>query len=329
MNQPPVTLVALCYNHARFLHDALESIRGQTYENVQVIVVDDSSTDDSAQRVRHWLDQRALDWRFVVHERNEGLCRTLNQALSLAIGKYIAFVATDDIWMPDKTARQVAIMESLPESVALVYSDAYLIDENGQMLPDTFIHWHTGRDGAPEGDLFLELLTAGNFLPAMTTLIRRSALEDVGGYDERLLYEDWDMWLRLSRGYRFTFDREMAASYRVLPNSLRTRALPIMQSDMQILLKWLPEPDLNPIVRKRIADLRWGLTQVEPERRWHHARLAIQGDPTLRSYAKLVLLLLGIRFEDASRLVPGRARKRPPLVPHVPFHLATSEHERR
>ncbi len=321
MRKPLVTLVAICYNHARFLTDCLESIRQQTYANTEVIIVDDCSQDGSVDRIRDWLREHGLNWQLVVHDRNKGVCRALNDALSLAKGKYIACVAADDMWMPDKTLRQVNLMESLPDSVALVYSDAYLIDENGHRLPDMFIPWHVGYNKTPEGDLFADLLMGGNFFPAMTTLIRRSALEEVGRYDESLVYEDWDMWLRLSRRYSFAFDREVAASYRVLPGSLRTRELAIMKSDMQILSKWLQEPDLTEMVKKRVADLSWGLTQAEPTKRWYHASVALRAHRSLRSYGKLLLLLLGVRFKRAKRLArrTGVARR-----DRVPQHWSSS-----
>jgi hypothetical protein len=127
-------------------------------------------------------------------------------------------VAADDAWLPDKTARQVDMMEQMPAGVGVLYSDAFQIDESGETLPQTFIEAHRKFVVPPEGFLF-DVLWEGNFIPAMTTLIRYECFNQVGTYDEDLCFEDWDMWMRISRRFRFVYDTIPAAKYRIVSSS--------------------------------------------------------------------------------------------------------------
>ncbi len=308
MSVPLVSVIATCYNHARFVVDGLESIRQQTYPNIELIITDDGSTDDSVERIRAWVDEHAVDCRLVLHDYNQGLCRTLNEALAVASGKYVAIVSVDDMWLPDKTARHVGMMEALPESVAVVYSDAHVIDDAGRSLAGPYIRTRVKRFDTPEGDIFGILLQEWNFIPAMTTLIRHSCLRAAGPYDETLVLEDIDMWLRLARRYQFVFDPTVSASYRILPTSLfRSRQTEITKSFIRIFSKWLGEPDFADVARSRIAEQWWTLTQLEPQHRWRHARAALQADRSSRSFAKLLLLALRIPFARVTQL-PGISR---------------------
>ncbi len=114
---PLVTAAVVCYNQARFVIEALESVKAQTYLNLHLVLVDDCSTDGSAEIIRHWLDCHCPDAVFVTHKTNMGICRALNDALSNAKGRYIRLLAADDRWMPNTLLRQVEAMEAIPEDV--------------------------------------------------------------------------------------------------------------------------------------------------------------------------------------------------------------------
>jgi len=221
--KPVVTVIATCYNHAGFVRESLESIRTQTYRPIQLIITDDASTDDSDALIQDWIARHQIVCTYLRHRTNEGLCKTLNEALAHATGKYVAFLATDDVWMADKLEHQVGLMEQLPEKTGVLYSDAVQIDETGAILPQRFIEAHTAASPA-EGDLFSRLVDR-NFIPAMTTLIRTSCYETVGRYDERLCFEDWDMWLRIARHYDFAFSPTLSAKRRVVSTSMTNTLL--------------------------------------------------------------------------------------------------------
>src|SRR2546425_9989206 len=171
-DRPLVSVIAVCYNHAGFVIECLDSILCQTLTDKQLIIMDDCSQDGSPLLIREWIEQHGILCTFIAHRENRGLCKTLNEALANAEGKYLSLIATDDVWMPEKLERQVELMEQLPTTVGVVYSDAFLIDLNGKQLLRTFLEHQLGRlRNLPEGDIFPKLLE-WDFIPIMTALIR-------------------------------------------------------------------------------------------------------------------------------------------------------------
>jgi len=250
-NFPLVTAFVGCYNHSRFVEQCLDSVKHQTYPNLQVIIFDDCSKDNSVAVIDTWLKKHRLDWQFIPHKRNIGICASLNEVLRLARGKYISMVAADDVWLSDKTARQVEMMEQLPGDVGVLYSDAFQIDENGEALPQMFVEAHREFVVPPEGFLF-DVLLEGNFIPAMTTLIRRECFTKVGTYDEDLCFEDWDMWMRISRTFRFVYDTIPAAKYRiVLSSASRAMSGAMWRSAKLLRVKYFFRGWLNAEQRRR------------------------------------------------------------------------------
>jgi glycosyltransferase involved in cell wall biosynthesis len=242
---PLVTVFVGCYNHSRFVEECLDSVRYQTYAKLQVIIFDDCSKDNSVSVIENWLKDHELDWQFIPHSTNIGICASLNEVLRLARGKYISMIAADDVWLPDKTSRQVEMMEQMPGDVGVVYSDAFQIDENGERLPQMFIEAYRKFVVPPEGFLF-DVLWEGNFIPAMTTLIRRDCFTKVGLYDEDLCFEDWDMWMRISRKFRFAYERVPEAKYRVISSSaVRTMSVALDRSIELLKVKYLFRGWLN------------------------------------------------------------------------------------
>ena len=260
MKPPTVTVIALCYNHERFLLDCLESIRAQTLQDFELIVADDCSRDRSPDMIADWLATHYPNARFIRHTANRGICATLNEALAAARGTYISMIATDDTWLPHKLASQVQLAQSLDAGTAVIYSDANQIDEEGKLLPKRFIEAHRAID-PPSGMIFGHVAD-GNFIPAMTTLIRRDALQAVGGFDEQLNYEDFDMWLRLADRYAFHFQPDVVANYRIVATSMvRTVfAKPsawFQHTNFLIRQKWLGTDRLTPKQRVLWAEKMW------------------------------------------------------------------------
>ena len=217
---PLVSVIAGSYNHARFVRDCLEGIRAQTYTNTELIIIDDHSADDTVAIINDWVRTTGVSATVIANDENQGICRTRNEALSHATGKYVACVSTDDVWLPDKLERHVKEMEALPEDVAVLYSDAYRMDEGGDPVPKMFIESYLPNvRPPPSGDIYEHLLD-GNFIPSLTTLVRRSCLLDVGPYDESLSFEDWDMWLRVAQRYKFAYSAVPSAGYRIVSTSL-------------------------------------------------------------------------------------------------------------
>ena len=162
-----------------------------------------------------------------------GDCAGLNEALD-TIGR-VGCDHFDDVWHSDRLARHLAHLTNLSDRVAVVYSDAIRIDQFGCVLPGEFIETHKPGAAPPSGNIF-HILAEGNFM-AMAATVRRSAIAAVGGYDERLSYEDFDMWLKLAQRFEFDFVPATLARYRVLelvdgaysvrPSNVRSRLYPV------------------------------------------------------------------------------------------------------
>ena len=302
---PLVTVIATSFNHERYVIECLESIRAQTYPNVQLIVADDASTDRSVELIRDWARDTGTICTFLFHEENQGVCRTRNEALSLAEGAYVSGISTDDVWLPDKLAAQVTQLEALPATVGVSYGDAERMDADGNPLPGMFIE-HTGVVRAPpEGNIY-EILLDENFIPAMSTLVRRECLEAVGPYDETLVYEDKDMWLRIARRYEFVFSPHVGARYRVHPVSLShmmsgaRKGAAWWEADIAIYLKHIGySPAWDAILWDRIARAAYRLDRPE---QLEYARANLRAGQSLRALVLYWLCRLGVPYRRLERL---------------------------
>jgi glycosyltransferase involved in cell wall biosynthesis len=257
---PTVSVLVTTYNHADFVWECLDSLRLQTFRDFEVIITDDASPDGTADRIAAWLSQHALPARFLRNETNRGLCANRNTALALARGRFVCSLAGDDAYEPERLERQVACFLREPPDVALVYSDMRRVDAAGRDLGASFIEIEFGDEPPPEGDVFARLMR-GCFVPSPAAMVRKSAFDSVGPYDESLFYEDFDMWLRLSHRYRLRYLPDRLVRYRVLVDSmshslgLRPR---LLESTARILQSW---------------EGRAGA--AEPDRLWHLGKIRL------------------------------------------------------
>lgn len=227
--QPAITLRSTSYNHEQFVVDSLESVARQDCGGFQWIIVDDASTDDTLKKIRAWLDRNFgalrrdnIEVELIAQEQNIGFAATLNQILEIAKGEYICGLSTDDRMLPHRISSAASAVGLLPEGYAGAYGDAYVIDALGHRSEKRFIERHREFDRPPDGELFETLLEAP-FIPAPSAVVRRSALVEVGGYDESLEYEDYDMWLRLSRVYQFAYLDEISVEYRIHDGNMHSK----------------------------------------------------------------------------------------------------------
>lgn len=222
MQTPLVSVICLCYNHARFVEQAIQSVLSQTYKNIQVIVVDDASTDNSVEVIRDVLLRSGrIDIQFLSLPQNIGNCRAFNQGLALAKGTYIIDLATDDYMVPERIQRQVEFFLSLDESYGVIFSDAVYIDEEGKFLYNHFEELQRKRlvYTVPRGDVFKDILTT-YFISPPTMMMRKKILDELNGYDEQLAYEDFDLWVRSSRYYKYNYTEEKLTVVRKVLSSM-------------------------------------------------------------------------------------------------------------
>jgi glycosyltransferase involved in cell wall biosynthesis len=314
MQYPLVSAIVLCYNQARFVVECLESVKAQNYPNLELIVNDDASKDDSVAVIDDWLAKNSIPHHFLKNKTNQGICRSLNNILRQTRGKYTSGIAADDVWLPGKLRTQVELMERLPAKVGVVYSDALQMDENGKLLPEKFINAHRRFETMPTGNLH-KVLWEGNFIPAMTTLIRRDCFEKVGMYDETLFYEDWDMFLRISRCFDFAYSDEVSAKYRKVGTSMiRSQWARILDAMCQICVKHLKQGNLEPAARREaLSQLRAKAICSFYERTPRHKqnlRWALMNKPSPGIAARCLFAWAGLgpKSFERVRAVLGRSK---------------------
>lgn len=211
---PQVTLVVATYNHGKYVDDCLASVAAQTLRSFDLIITDDASTDDSLSSIRRAAEALDLDARTIFNERNRGICATFNLALQEVRTPYVAFLAMDDSMEPERLERQLAFFEQQTADVAFVYSDVLIVDDDGELTGEGFYNSTMKNRFDPDPDQMNRHLLEGNFIPAPSVIMRTSALREVGGYDEQLVYEDYDVWCRLARAHRVAFMEPPLVRYR-------------------------------------------------------------------------------------------------------------------
>lgn len=223
MTNPLVTVICLCYNHEDFVVATLNSVNNQSYKNIELIIIDDCSQDNSVEKIKTWLLIRKTEIgeksiHFIALSENIGNCKAFNMALKLAKGKYVIDLATDDILLPQCIEKQVLQFEQLTENYAVVFANAIYIDKNSKILHKH----HKTNEIVADGDIYAKIL-AHSFICTPTMMMRKTVLHSLQGYDESLSYEDFDFWIRSSRHYLYSYIDEIIVQKRILKQSLGTQ----------------------------------------------------------------------------------------------------------
>ena len=261
---PLVSVLIGAYNHDAFLSEALDSALSQTYPNLEVIVVDDGSTDNTQDVLRKYEDRIAYSY-----QQNSGLASALNRASKMASGAFLARLDADDVWLPDKVGRQLRLLQSAPD-LDLVFSPFTAIDEAGNSLgfiypakiPDQLelIRVPDVDNGyVIEGPLFETLLSA-SFIPHPSVIMRREAFDAVGGYDASLRQaQDADLWRRMAlQDAHFCFLDEILLEVRmhgsnVSHNHVRQGVCAIASKKKLLHMVADKEPTLRGVVCRSLA----------------------------------------------------------------------------
>ncbi len=209
-NKPLVSVCIPSYNHAQYLPRCIESILAQTYPNVEIVIVDDNSKDNSLQVAEEYAAKYPGSIRVHTHpnKENRGVSETVNFGFNLSKGKYWSGLPSDDALYKNKIEKQVEFLEA-NEECGFVYSYGDFMDSDGNRLPGRF-----GEDITRQPDPVRTLLD-NNIVPGMTVLARRDAMEKVGLHDPELVYSDWDFWVRFFSLYKAGFIPESLVEYRI------------------------------------------------------------------------------------------------------------------
>lgn len=244
-SRPQVSFAVLNYNNGRFLRDCLDSIlRQKGGHEFEIILVDDASTDSSDEIARSYTDPRI---RFVRHERNQGHIATVNDALRHSSGDYIARVDSDDRYRPDFLNEVLAIFSQHPE-VGLVYGDAAIINDQGEINTECSDRVHAGRDF--KGNELVRLLEE-NFICSPTVIARREAWQQTLPAPEGLAFHDWYFTAMMARRWDFFYLHKVIADYRVHAGNWHTAIVRNRQE----------EPSIFALLDRIYAE-----TEIDPQR---------------------------------------------------------------
>ena len=192
MSYPLISVIIPTYNRADTLLDAIRSVLSQTYNNIELIVVDDGSTDGTAEIIEVFSDQ-VISLKTL---KNSGACAARNLGLEVSSAEYVAFLDSDDLWLPNKLEEQLAVLLSLPPEYCGVYS--------GYTRSRMNDHQCRGLDVVPRSEVTPSQILGRNTIGGMScALLRKSAVMQVGAFDESLpASQDWDLWIRLLDQFR-------------------------------------------------------------------------------------------------------------------------------
>lgn len=205
---PLVSVIMPSYNHERYISEAIESVLTQTFTDLELIIIDDASKDNSRQIIEGFSKK---DGRIkaIFHERNMGIARTLNDGIERAKGKFITFIASDDVWIKDKLEKQVRVLEENEDLV--VWAEAEIIDANGNSTGEVFTQKYHPSARKKSGDIFEELLI-GDFMH--DRILKRENLGDIR-FNEALKYlNDHQFDVDLASKYEYCFIPEPLVRYR-------------------------------------------------------------------------------------------------------------------
>lgn len=257
--QPTVSVLIPAYNREAYVGAAIRSVLGQTFDDLELIVVDDGSTDGTAREIAAFSDPR-LRW---LTQRNAGPSAAMNTGLRAARGRYLARLGSDDLWLPEFLAVQVGLLERRPD-VGLVYCRAEAMDAAGEPLPDIW-----GKPLRYPGDTLRSMLYE-DCTCDITVVVRREIIERSGMYDESLSRSiDWDMWLRAARHCEFAFTDQVLARFRRHPGNLTGTAFNDVRLACRerVLDKVFADPTL-PDDAKAMRPLAYRNLQVEAALSW-------------------------------------------------------------
>jgi len=302
---PEVSVVIPAYNVRSYIRDALVSLERQSLQEFEVLVVDDGSTDDTAEIVEAFCRR---DYRFrLLRKQNGGLSSARNYGIRCACTGYIALLDGDDAYLPDKLATHVALLDSAPE-VGVVYSASRAIREDGQ---STFM----SLSGQPVVSDTLVALLCKNFIGhGSNAVFRRCLFEQVGEFDETLRsYEDLDFWLRIAATQQWQFYRvpQTMCHYRVRRAGLSFNVLQMQRCCEQVLeAAYRRSPErVEPILQTAYAYMyrylaRLSLTAGDTEQArsfidqaWASDRSIFYRDP------RSLLTLASVRFAPFAKLI--------------------------
>jgi len=307
-SNPLVTIGIPNYNYCHFVVDCLNSVINQTYQNLEIIIIDDCSSDNSVQLIERWINEnkKNIQIKFIKNSVNHGLTKNCNIILENARGKYFQPLDADDKIAPDKIRKQVQLLESNP-NFALVYSNVSVINEYGEITDSDYCS-RIGYDklNMPNGKIFNNLIEF-NFISLPSVLINTEYAKSEGGFDESLQVQDYYMWLKLAEKYKIQYVSENLAYYRVHEASMSNKITTYLASTDSVLrLKYRYYPLINSEQRKRMAkNIQNASVHLYEYKYWTYKKwisIAFYLNPGFKTCLYFIAIRLAIPFSFFNKL---------------------------
>ncbi len=199
-----VSVIIPVFNRQDYVAETIESVINQTYNNIEIVIINDGSTDNSEEIIRSFAAHYPKKIN-LINQQNQGQVKARNNGLKVARGEFIAFLDSDDVWLPEKIEKQIHLFEN---EVGLVYSGVQYIDALGKVIGGELC------DQSIRGSVYEKLLVK-NRMTGGTVVVKNEALKKVGLFDETLkAAENWDLWIRIAKFYELDFVDETLLKYR-------------------------------------------------------------------------------------------------------------------
>ncbi len=269
VSAPLVSVIMNCYNSDKYLHEAIDSVIAQTYSDWELIFWDNQSTDTSAAIFKSYDDSRLV---YHYADRHTSLGEARNLAVNYAKGKWVAFLDCDDIWLPDKLAKQVEIINNEQDiNLGIVYGRALMFGTN--VMESELVNTYNGSL-LPEGYVLNDLLLAENFIPLVSAIVLKDAFIEVGGIPNDFFQaEDYYIFVAIAVKYKVRAVQDICCKYRIHSSNitLKQKVLSYDES-LRIIHKWreyITGNDIKELTIRRIKELNTyaGLMMIKYEKK--------------------------------------------------------------
>lgn len=284
-----ISVIIPTYNRAGILPRAVNSVLKQSYGNLELIIVDDASGDDTDNVVSCFNDKRI---RYIRHEKNKGGSAARNTGITVSGGDFIGFLDDDDEWMPDKLEKQMAKFMIVKKEVGLIYCGTRILEGNRVLVTYYPVE---------KGDLRTRLLlgtTIGGTDPA---LVKKECFDEVGLFDENLKScQDWDMWKRISEKYEFDFVPEILVNLHSHKHRISTDLASMIPGRTAMIRKHEEElrkyPDIYVVHLKRLGKLHALNGTWKESLSWFRKAVAVNRFELFNIFMWIVLEYPRVRF---------------------------------
>lgn len=289
---PLVSVVVPCYNHEKYVQECIKSIIDQDYKNIELIIIDDGSSDGSVNKIEELIPECEKRFtRFEFRTRpNKGLCETLNEAINWCKGEFYSAIASDDMMLPEKTRRQVNFFKEHPECDA-VFGGMYYVNDHGKIFRK--------RKGVVGTISFEDILLQKISLGAPTQMLRLDKLKEAGPYPEGQFIEDWYMWLVMSHAGNIIYSIEQPlVYYRRHESNISSKVDSMNSARMAIINNFRDHPLYEKAKAACFLSAAIDLQILDLRRSWSFFTKAIGRYPAIITQKRALKYLLKILYNS-------------------------------